>query len=117
MAESFPVSLQDKFNEAGFSFELGDTAMRTSMNVGEDKVRQRYTRAIDKLGGTIELELDDYTDLQTFYRTTLAGGTKTFFFDDPFTQVQSEYRFLRPPQIRPIGGRYFRISFNWEQIA
>ena len=116
MAEPFPVELQDKFNQAGFNYTLGDTTTTTEVEVGLPKKRQRYTQAIDEIKGTIDLEYADFNILLSFYRSTLAGGTKTFNYNHPMTGVESEFRFEKPPTISPIGGVWFRVSFQWIEM-
>jgi|DEB0MinimDraft_6_1074348.scaffolds.fasta_scaffold02869_2 hypothetical protein len=117
MAESFPASLQQKFNQAGFQLTFGDSAIETPNEVGPPKKRQRYTKEFDDLRGTIELERTDYADFETFFKTTLAGGTLTFNYDHPISGVTGEYQFKGRPSITTLGGTYFRISFVWRQIA
>ena len=116
MAETFPVALQDKLNEAGFSQSLGETAIRSSMEIGLDKVRRRYTKRIDTFSCTINLTLSEYSTFNTFFDTTLAGGTKTFNYEHPLSQTTAEFRFTKPPRIAPLGGTYFRVSMEWEEI-
>lgn len=117
MAELFPGSLQDKFNEAGFRQTFGETSITSSTEVGEPKKRNRYTKSIDEFSGTIELERSEYSTFETFYKTTLAGGVRTFNFDHPITQVTSEFQFVNVPTIASIGGNYFRIAFTWREVA
>lgn len=116
MAENFPSSLQDKLNQAGFTNNFGETSIRSTVDVGLAKVRNRYTKGIDTFQCTIDLNFDDYTTLETFYKTTLAGGSLTFYYDHPFTEVQTEFRFIAAPSITPIGGKWFRVSMNWEEL-
>jgi len=62
------------------------------------------------------MNVDDYAVLETFYKTTLAGGTLTFNFNHPFTGLVSEFQFIRPPTLSPIGGKFLRISFVWREL-
>jgi len=116
MAELFPVALQDKFNETAFSYLIGETSVNSQVAVGIPKRRQRYTQSVDSLSGTVNLDLDDWNILETFYKTTLSGGSKTFNYNHPFTQVLTEYRFIQSPTLSPLGGRYFRVTFRWIEI-
>jgi phage-related protein len=116
MAETFPSTLQDKVNEAGFEHGFGETAIRSTMGIGLDKVRQRFTKGIDVFSVTITLDLDEYSTLYNFFKTTLAGGSLTFNYDHPFTAVEEEFRFTSPPRMIPMGGRYVQVSMTWEQI-
>lgn len=116
MAQTFPASLQNKFNQAGFQHELGDSSITSEVDVGLPKKRQRYTSSPDTFNGTIELHMDDYSDLRTFFKTTLASGSLTFNFEHPITKVTSEFQFVGAPSITTIGGNYFRVSFSWREV-
>jgi len=116
MAETFPSTLAQKFLESGFQYLKGNTTVRSENEVGPAKVRQRFTKAINGFSGSIELDIDDFVTLETFYDTTLSGGSKTFMYDHPYTLVSTEFRFLKPYSISPTGGRFQRVSFEWEQI-
>ena len=47
MAEIFPAALQELLNQSGFQQTLGDTLVRSTVEVGPAKVRSRFTKAID----------------------------------------------------------------------
>jgi hypothetical protein len=116
MAETWPVSLQQKFNSSNFDLKFGNTLVRSDVDVGLAKVRSRYTDAIDIYTSSIDLEIDDFETFYDFYKTTLNNGSKTFDFDNPLTNTTDEFRFVAPPEIRPMGGRIFKVSFSWERI-
>ncbi len=116
MAELFPSELQDQFNQAGFSQKFGKTTVTSEVDVGPAKVRSRFTRGIDEFSATIDLEYDDYIIFNTFFKTTLGNGSKTFYYNHPMTGVQSVFRFKDPPSITAMGGRYFKVSFAWEEM-
>lgn len=116
MPETFPPSLQELLNESGFTQKLDDTSIRSSMGIGLPKVRNRYTKPVDEFTCTIDMQNSDYSDLITFYRTTLGGGVKTFYYNHPLSQVQSVFRFMGPPTVSPKGGTWFNVSMQWEEI-
>ena len=116
MAQLFPGSLQEILNQAGFTNEFGETSLRSTVDVGLPKVRQRYTKGIDVFNVSINIGMSDYTTLENFYKITLAGGSLTFEYDHPFTQVATEFRFTKPPSITPLGGLYFQVSMSWEEM-
>jgi len=62
------------------------------------------------------MTFEDYTTLETFYKTTLGNGVKTFTYDHPLTQLPAVFRFTSAPKISPLGGRYFRVDMTWEQM-
>lgn len=113
---AWPVSLQDKFNVDNFTVKLGSTTVRSQMDVGPDKVRRRFTDAVDIYTASIDLDIEEYTDLKTFFENTLGGGSLTFSFYNPLTDTTDEFRFADPPEVRPLGGRFFRVNMTWERM-
>ncbi len=114
--ELWPSQLQQALNTDSFNLKFGDTTVRSGVDVGQDKVRARYTDAVDIYSATINLDYDDFTVFYDFYKTTLGNGVLTFEFDDPMTGVASEFRFSETPVISPLGGRVFRIDMRWEKM-
>jgi hypothetical protein len=116
MAEQFPATLQELLNTAGFTFGIGNTAIRSNMDIGPAKVRRRFTAGVDTINCSINLNYDEFTTFYNFFNNTLAGGTLTFNYNHPLTGIEEEFRFTGPPSITPLGGRYFSISMQWELI-
>lgn len=114
MAETFPPTLQEFVNESGFGLQTGETAIRSDMDISLAKERNRYTKGIDVFRTTIDIYKTDYLTLDSFYKTTLNGGTGTFNYDHPITEVESEFRFVGAPSYSPLGGGYFRVTMTWE---
>lgn len=118
MAEIWPSELQDILNTASFQLAFGDTTISSEVDVGPKKKRARYTKGIDVLSCSIDLEYDTYATLETFYKVTLGNGVNTFLFDHPMTGIESTFRFTTPPSITPLtnGGRWFRVGLSWEEM-
>ena len=116
MAAAWPNTLPNFLETDGYNHAIGDTTIRTTMDVGLDKLRKRFTKSIDTTDGNMKLDRTQYLTLDTFYKTTLNGGTLPFEFIDPLTQVLNEYRFTKPPSARSIGGNFFNVSLNWEKM-
>lgn len=116
MPSTWPVSLQQLLNQDSFDLQMGDTTVRSQMDVGLDKVRSRYTDAIDVYTSTINMNMTDYQTLVDFYRTTLNNGVGTFSFNEPLTGDAATWRFANPPEIRPLGGTYFQVTMKWEKL-
>lgn len=117
--ETWPVALQQKLNTEGFGIKFGDPTISTDMDVGPAKKRARYTSAPDLYTCTILLEYDLYQDFEDFYKVTLNNGVTTFEFPHPMTLVNKEFRFMEPPDIRPIsgnGGTVYVVSMKWELL-
>lgn len=114
MAETWPTALQSKLNEASFSFEIGDTLLRTQNQMGPAKVRRLMTKSVDVLSGSIDLTVAEYSTFFYFFDTTLNGGVKTFNFNHPITGSAEEFRFVGTPTFSSLGGGNFRVTFRWE---
>ncbi len=114
MSIPWPSTLQDKVNTQGFNLEVGDTAIRSDVDVGPVKVRRRFTRGIDKMSVTINLTESQFEDLEFFFKTTLNGGVNVFEWTHPITGTAQSFRFIGPPKYTPLGGIEFSASFELE---
>lgn len=115
MPATWPAFLQDKVNQAGFGYEPGKNTLRSDMDTGPAKVRLLTTKRVDKFTVSIDLEMSDFEEWDTFYTVSLASGVNTFYYNHPFTQVPSIFR-LDGVKIDPIGGLQFKISMSWELL-
>ena len=117
MAQSWPSTLQDRFNTSGFSHEIGDTLLRSDTEYGSQKIRRRFTRGTDKQTGKIWVK--GYTELQTlitFYNTTCAGGSLPFTFFNPITESNTTYRFTSSLKFNPVGNDVFEVDMSLEIV-
>lgn len=111
---TWPISLQDVVNRDSFSLKIGDTTIRSNMDIGPDKVRRRMTKSVDNLSVSIWVTSAQYTTLYNFYDITLNGGVETFTFDHPITGVATDFRFISPPEFRPVGFNTYEVNMAWE---
>ena len=102
---TWPAGLPQSFSAQGYSESLPDETIRTSMDVGPDKVRQRSTSAPRPVSGSMRMTTAQIATLETFYVTTTNGGTDVFTF--PFRTGSQNARFLKPP-------RWTFIEGNWD---
>ena len=114
MTPNFPTELEQEFNEQGFNFVKGDTKIRSEIEVGPPKQRNRYTKSFDQITANILICMDNYNVFKSFYETTLDNGTLPFTYFNPLEQAVNTFRFVGSYQIQPLGGRYFTLSFSWE---
>lgn len=114
--DTWPVSLQQKLNTSGFEYQVGDTLVRSEMDVGPAKVRSRFTDAVDVYSCSVLLTYAEVQTFNTFYKTTLGNGSLPFYFDDPFTATQATFRFAGSPRIRPLGGLTYELNMTWEKL-
>lgn len=113
----WPAGLQQKLNVAEFSFKIGNTTVKSDNDVGPAKVRRRSTKSIDIFSCSINLDYDEYQDFYDFFNVDINGGATEFIFNHPFTGDPTYFRMIDEPSLRPLGGRVFSVSMNWEQVA
>lgn len=119
MAEvQWPAGLQQKLNSDSFQETLGETLIRSSTDVGPAKFRRRLTRGTKGWTVSILGDTTAYTELVTFFNTTVAGGATRFEFDHPISGVTELVRFAEPPVIKTLGsgGVKFSFSMKWEVL-
>jgi hypothetical protein len=116
MAQPWPAPLQDFFSEQNFQIVMDDATLRSDIDVGPQKVRRRFTKGIDIMSASIYLTTSEYSIFETFFKTTLAGGTLPFEFNHPVTGILTEFRFREKPRIGSLGGGQFTVSFDLEVL-
>lgn len=116
MAQSWPVALQDRLNTESFQIKKGPTTIRTDMDVGPQKVRRRFTKAVDEYTASITITNDQYPIFESFYNTTLNGGVLAFEYNHPITQVPTDFKFKSDPVYSPMGGEYWMVTFALEAM-
>lgn len=112
----WPAFLQEFLNTASFSYAFGDTTIRSENDTGLAKVRRRYTKSVDVIQCSIDIEFDDFSNFENFYDVDLNGGVTRFQYPHPFTQVPTMFRMVGPPALRPLGGRNFEVTMQWEKL-
>src|SRR4051812_37350345 len=79
----WPISLPLTLLIDGYSKTLPATTIRSSMDIGPDKVRQRATAGVTPRKGRLLLTADQADTLEAFFNITLAGGALPFDWNDP----------------------------------
>lgn len=116
MAVAWPVSLQDKVESDSFQLQLGETRIKSEVDIGPVKYRRRFTKPIDIFQVSILLKNStEYNTFYNFFDVDLNGGITEFTFNHPITGVSSNYRFVDPPSLRSLGAGVFSVTMNWEQ--
>lgn len=114
---TWPASLPQLPNSSGFKDEAIDQAVRTKMDTGPGKARRRYTSTRSKVAVSLWITVAQYTTLETFYNTTLAGGTATFTWVNFIDSASATYRFTQPPAYTNLGADQFPVKLMMERTA
>ena len=108
MVDAWPGSLPQTALLNGYSESAPNTSIRSNMDVGPDKIRQRFTAGIRNFNINVSLSISQVETLDIFYVTTLTGGSLPFTWVHPRTGVGVTYRFIQPPTYAAAGNdRYF----------
>ena len=98
-----------------------ETSIRSKMDVGPDKIRQRATAAVRTFDIGLDLTRAQVATLDTFFGVTTAGGSLPFQWKHPRTGNTADFRFTSTPKYRPNaprgdGTEFWRASFGIELL-
>lgn len=111
---NWPTNVPTLVNSDSFSVEMGDTTIRSEVDVGPQKVRRRSTRPVDTYTISMDLDRTEVLNLKTFFNTTTNGGVTAFYFEDPLTGIVEVFKFAKPPSFSPIGSAgYYKAVMTW----
>lgn len=115
MPAIWPSSLPQYVLQEGYSEKLNNQTIESQVDSGPVKVRRRYTKQIRTFEVSILLTQSQFADFETFWQTTLAGGSLTFDWVHPLTRATLTFRFRNPaPSYVNVAGQYVRASFKLE---
>jgi len=110
---TWPATLPALVVQSGYSESLPDQAIETPTDAGPGKIRRRQTGTQRPLKCSIECTPAQVATFETFWLTTLAGGTLEFTWVHPRTQAAATLRFRKPaPTLVPLDGANFRIDMS-----
>ena len=113
---SWPATLPQKPLSEGFTEQALPNTIRSEMDIGPAKLRQRYTATIRNYGMRLLLTKAQIATLETFYDATLASGTATFDWSDHRTGSAAVYRFLSRPAYQPASAEYWYTDLALEVL-
>ena len=112
-ADNFPEAPLLSGNEEG----IADTIIRTDMEVGPPKVRQRSTAGYDPGAYMFHMTATNILALETFYTTTCSGGSEVFEWAHPRTGSTNTWRFTAPPSWTQLKNALYLVNIQVEMTA
>jgi hypothetical protein len=100
----------------GFSETFPNVVVRTSMDAGPAKVRRRFTAAERPFKLNMILTAAQATAFDTFFVTTVAGGSLPFTWVHPRTQEAADFRFVGQPTYSALDGGLYQVDFTIELL-
>lgn len=114
---SWPGTLPAYVQEGGFQERFQDQAVESQMDSGPAKIRRRFTKPIRFIGVQMLMTQAQVIDLETFWLTTLKGGTLPFDWVHPRTRAATTFRFRNPaPTYQSVGGINVMVNFSLEVL-
>jgi hypothetical protein len=110
MATAWPGTLPDSFTKDSFSDTPTSGVIRTEMDSGAPKVRNRFTAVQDIWSGSMIMTTTQITQFKTYFNTTINYGSDRVDFPDQYNLASTrEARFLIPS-----GGQPYQIRQDGE---
>jgi len=111
---AWPGTLPQNFQVSGYSESDAINTIRTSMDVGPDKVRKRTTSNIRQVTGDMWLTPAQYTIMRDFY-IAHEYGSLTFTKVDEHS-VSRTWRFVDPPMYSTVGPENWQVRLKLEEM-
>ena len=111
---NWPNELSDKPLISGMSEMLESNTLRTEMDQGPDKIRQRSTASIRKINISFVFDRDKVSILDGFYLDDLKSGSLSFSYTHPRDNNFINCRFLSPPEYKAVNGNYYNVNLKLE---
>ena len=102
-ANSWPATLPQLVSVVGYRERPPQTVVRTQMDVGPDKIRQRSSAGTREVQGELDLTEAQVEILDDFFVNDLSHGALDFDWVDPRNQAAYELRFVNRPTYQPVG--------------
>ena len=114
---SWPRTLPQAFDVSGFRDELPERLVRSELDGGREKFRQRAERSnYAPIAGRISIEQSDWDSLLLFYEDILKDGALAFDFPDPDNNADTiPVAFTKPPELTTIGGNLYGVRLELER--
>lgn len=99
----------------GMQTERISSVVRTEMDAGPAKARQRYTVSSKYFSGSVILTSDQRTAFEYWYKNTLGNGVLRFNMTDPQTLDTNEFRFAEDYGEESVEGLW-KITMKLEKM-
>jgi hypothetical protein len=110
---AWPGTLPALVTQAGYGESVPDQLLETPTDAGPGKARRKSTGMARPIKCSIRCTAAQVATFETFYLSTLAGGTLEFTWVHPRTQVAKSLRFRKPvPAYNPLGAGNVQIDMN-----
>ena len=118
MGVAYPPSLPQSPQRTGFKHSQVKNVIRSTVDIGEAKMRRRYTKPMFNETWAMQLTPAQVTEFVRWFDDDIDSGVLRFDFVDPITNVTGEYRITDMYSLTPYGTcGYYMASFPVEKMA
>lgn len=110
----WPVTLPEYVLQSGYREDKQDQALRSPMDGGSTKTRRRFTARFDTIDVRMRMSNEQVTLFETFYETTLKGGTLNFDWLHPRRRTAKTMQIVGKVTTVPADGDNFDVAFKVE---
>ena len=111
---TWPATLPQSLSRRGYEEAEGDNVIRTTVDIGPQKRRRRFTAVVRPLRGTMVFTNTQLETFRTFFSTDVFDGALGFTFPDQRGTGTVIVVFAEPPSWANVGGDNYRIALNLE---
>jgi hypothetical protein len=114
MPSAWPGTLPQRLLLAGARLGVGDGLLEYSPDIGPSITRRRTAAVMRPLVGSMMLTDAQMTIFETFFYTTIGGGSLPFTFPDPRTGATLLVKFTKQglPDYAPQGADNYLLQMN-----
>lgn len=115
---AWPATLPDFDNTllGRYEEQQGSTTVRSSVDVGPAKTRQRTTASVDRLTVGYVMDGSQVEDFVQFFEDTTRHGALRFEATHPRTNTIVEVRFRNRPTYTPFSTNKYKVTFEVEVL-
>lgn len=100
----------------GFVEKTPETVIRTEMDQGPAKMRQRSSAGIRRFQMSFLLNKSQTAVFDGFYLSVINGGARAFAFAHPRTGETLALRIIGPPEYSARNSEYFLVNLEAEAL-
>ena len=109
---TWPAGLPQSPLLRGYQRTMPDLIVQTEMDAGTPKARQRFTAASEPVTWNTLLTDVQKDTLETFYKTTVAGGALSFDITLPDVTGTSSVRIIEQPSFVALKDDLWSVSLK-----
>ena len=110
---TWPGTLPQYVQEGAYNESIQDQTVESPMDTGPAKIRRRFTKSLRKFSISLMMTSAQVDTFETFWQTTVKGGSIPFDWVHPRTRAAATLRFRNPAPSYNVNGGGAAIIANF----